>query len=129
MRRHRSAGGLALRAGVLPTPGVAWLVREQAASLGAVISASHNPFPDNGIKLFGADGFKLGDDEEDRVEALMSDESARPTGAGVGESRPLEAPPSATPHGPPEAAAADRGARRCACSSTAPTARRRRSRR
>jgi phosphoglucosamine mutase len=85
-----SAGGIALRAGVLPTPGVAWLVREQGASLGAVISASHNPFPDNGIKLFGADGFKLGDDEEDRVEALMSDESPRPTGAEVGESRWLE---------------------------------------
>ena len=85
-----SAGGIALRAGVLPTPGVAWLVREQGASLGAVISASHNPFPDNGIKLFGADGFKLGDDEEDRVEALMSDESTRPTGAEVGESRWLE---------------------------------------
>ena len=85
-----SAGGVALRAGVLPTPGVAWLVREQGASLGAVISASHNPFPDNGIKLFGADGFKLGDDEEDRVEALMDDRSARPTGAGVGESHRLE---------------------------------------
>ena len=84
-----SAGGLALRAGVLPTPGIAWLVREQGASLGAVISASHNPFPDNGIKLFGGDGFKLGDDEEDRVEALMSDAGARPTGAGVGESRRL----------------------------------------
>jgi phosphoglucosamine mutase len=82
-----SAGGLALRAGVLPTPGIAWLVHEQGASLGAVISASHNPFPDNGIKLFGGDGFKLGDEAEDRVEALMSDEGARPTGAGVGESR------------------------------------------
>ena len=45
-----AAGGLALRAGVLPTPGIAWLVREQGASLGAVISASHNAFPDNGIK-------------------------------------------------------------------------------
>ena len=56
-----AAGGLALRAGVLPTPAVAWLVREQGASLGVVISASHNPFPDNGIKLFGADGFKLED--------------------------------------------------------------------
>ena len=85
-----AAGGLALRAGVLPTPGIAWLVGEQGASLGAVISASHNPFPDNGIKLFGSDGFKLGDDAEDRVEALMSDERARPTGAGVGESRALE---------------------------------------
>jgi phosphoglucosamine mutase len=84
-----SAGGLALRAGVLPTPGIAWLVREQGASLGAVISASHNPFADNGIKLFGADGFKLGDDLEDRVEALMASSGPRPTGAGVGESRPL----------------------------------------
>jgi phosphoglucosamine mutase len=84
-----SAGGLALRAGVLPTPGIAWLVREQGASLGAVISASHNPFPDNGIKLFGGDGFKLGDHEENRVEALMSDHGPRPTGAGVGESRRL----------------------------------------
>ncbi len=51
---------LALRAGVLPTPGVAVLVRLHRADLGAVISASHNPFPDNGIKLFGPDGFKLG---------------------------------------------------------------------
>jgi phosphoglucosamine mutase len=85
-----AAGGLALRAGVLPTPGIAWLVREQGASLGVVISASHNPFGDNGIKLFGADGFKLGDEQEDRVEELMGDENARPTGAGVGESRPLE---------------------------------------
>jgi phosphoglucosamine mutase len=84
-----SAGGLALRAGVLTTPGIAWLVREQGASLGAVISASHNPFPDNGIKLFGGDGFKLGDDEENRVEALMGEQGSRPTGAGVGESRRL----------------------------------------
>jgi phosphoglucosamine mutase len=84
-----SAGGLALRAGVLPTPGIAWLVREHAASLGAVISASHNPFPDNGIKLFGSDGFKLGDEQEDRVEQLMGDDGPRPTGAGVGESRHL----------------------------------------
>jgi phosphoglucosamine mutase len=85
-----SAGGVALRAGVVPTPGVAWLVREQGASLGAVISASHNPFPDNGIKLFGADGFKLGDEEEDRVEALMGQTGPWPTGAGVGESRRLQ---------------------------------------
>jgi phosphoglucosamine mutase len=84
-----SAGGLALRAGVLPTPGIAWLVRECAASLGAVISASHNPFPDNGIKLFGSDGFKLGDEQEDRLEALMGGDQPRPTGAGVGESKPL----------------------------------------
>ncbi len=84
-----AAGGIALRAGVIPTPAVAWLVCEQGASLGAVISASHNPFPDNGIKLFGADGFKLEDEEENRVEALMDDHGPWPTGAGVGESRRL----------------------------------------
>ena len=84
-----AAGGVALRAGVIPTPAVAWLVREQGASLGAVISASHNPFPDNGIKLFGADGFKLEDEEENRVEALLDADGPWPTGAGVGESRRL----------------------------------------
>jgi phosphoglucosamine mutase len=85
-----SAGGVALRAGVLPTPGVAVLVREHRADLGAVLSASHNPFPDNGIKLFGPDGFKLADAEEDRIEALMATPFDAPTGAAVGESRPLE---------------------------------------
>ena len=84
-----SAGGVALRAGVLPTPGVALLVREQGASLGAVISASHNPFPDNGIKLFGPDGFKLLDADEDRIEALLGAPGELPTGAGVGDSRRL----------------------------------------
>src|SRR3954453_13241565 len=69
-----SAGGVALRAGVLPTPGVAVLVREHGADLGAVLSASHNPFPDNGLKLFGPDGFKLDDAEEDHVEALLAEE-------------------------------------------------------
>ncbi len=66
-----SAGGLAVRVGVLPTPGIATLVRLGHADLGAVISASHNPFPDNGIKLFGKDGFKLDDADEDRVVELM----------------------------------------------------------
>ncbi len=101
-----AAGGVALRAGVLPTPGVAWLVREQGASLGAVISASHNPFPDNGIKLFGADGFKLGDDEEDRVEALMGDASAAPDGRRRRRVAPSRRrAPSATRPGSPAAAA------------------------
>src|SRR3954453_15751287 len=85
-----SAGGIALRAGVLPTPGVAVLVREHRADIGAVLSASHNPFPDNGIKLFGPDGFKLADAEEDRIEALIATPFDAPTGAAVGESRPLE---------------------------------------
>jgi phosphoglucosamine mutase len=84
-----SAGGSPVRAGVLPTPGVALLVRELRAQLGAVVSASHNPFPDNGIKLFGADGYKLDDDQEDRVAALLEQPFAAPTGAGVGETRPL----------------------------------------
>ena len=82
-----SAGGLALRAGVLPTPGIAVLVRERGFACGVVVSASHNPFGDNGIKLFGADGFKLSDADEDRVEALMHSGDL-PTGAAVGESAP-----------------------------------------
>jgi phosphoglucosamine mutase len=79
-----SAGGTAVRAGVIPTPGVATLVRLGEADLGAVVSASHNPFPDNGIKLFGSDGFKLADADEDRVVELI-DEGELPTGAALGE--------------------------------------------
>ena len=82
-----------------------------ARGLGAVISASHNPFPDNGIKLFGADGFKLGDDEEDRVEALIGEAPTRrpapasasptastarrrvtPRGSSPGSATPIEVP-------------------------------------
>jgi phosphoglucosamine mutase len=84
-----SAGGLAVRAGVLPTPGIATLVRLGHADLGVVISASHNPFPDNGIKFFGGDGFKLGDADEDRVVELM-ESSEPPTGAALGESITLQ---------------------------------------
>ena len=84
-----SAGGVALRAGVVPTPTVAWLVRDRGADLGAVISASHNPYPDNGIKFFGGDGFKLTDAEEHRVEALLSEAFDPPTGYGVGTSEEL----------------------------------------
>jgi phosphoglucosamine mutase len=80
-----SAGGLAVRVGVLPTPGIATLVRLGHADLGVVISASHNPFPDNGIKLFGGDGFKLDDADEDRVVELM-DAGDLPTGSALGES-------------------------------------------
>jgi phosphoglucosamine mutase len=78
-----SAGGIAVRAGVLPTPGVATLVRLGEAHVGAVVSASHNPFPDNGIKLFGHDGFKLADAQEDRVVELIADGDL-PTGEGLG---------------------------------------------
>src|SRR5271154_5778219 len=58
--------------GPLPTPAVAMLTRSLRADLGVMISASHNPFEDNGIKLFGPDGFKLSDDTEAEIEALMA---------------------------------------------------------
>lgn len=67
-----SAGGTALLAGVIPTPGVALLVRELRADGGIVISASHNPPEYNGIKLFDAQGYKLPDEVEDRIEAFIA---------------------------------------------------------
>ncbi|MEW6581402.1 MAG: phosphoglucosamine mutase [Actinomycetota bacterium] len=79
-----SAGADVVLAGVLPTPAVAELVVETGAAAGAVISASHNPFPDNGIKLFGPDGFKLPDAEEAAIEAGLAGDGPRPVGAGVG---------------------------------------------
>ena len=57
--------------GPLPTPAIAMLTRSLRADLGVMISASHNPFEDNGIKLFGPDGFKLSDETEAQIEALM----------------------------------------------------------
>jgi phosphoglucosamine mutase len=66
-----AAGGDALLAGVLPTPAAPLLVRRHALHLAAVISASHNPYEDNGIKLFAADGFKLDDDTEHEIEAEL----------------------------------------------------------
>src|ERR1051326_2773126 len=62
--------------GPLPTPAVAMLTRSLRADLGVVISASHNPFEDNGIKLFGPDGYKLSDDVEIAIEAKMQARSA-----------------------------------------------------
>ena len=62
-----SAGGDAVSVGVVPTPGVAFLTAHSTAAAGVMLSASHNPVGDNGIKLFGPDGFKLSDDEEQRV--------------------------------------------------------------
>jgi phosphoglucosamine mutase len=76
-----SAGGLAVRAGVIPTPGVAVLTRGGEARLGCVISASHNPYQDNGIKFIGGDGRKLADDAEAAVEVLVGSAPAAPGGA------------------------------------------------
>ncbi len=64
-------GGEVLLVGPMPTPGIAFLTHSMRADAGVVISASHNPYPDNGIKFFGRDGFKLPDEVESRIEALM----------------------------------------------------------
>jgi phosphoglucosamine mutase len=79
-----SAGADVGLLGVLPTPAVAELVAASGAAAGAVISASHNPFPDNGIKLFGPDGFKLADAEEAAVEAALDDAGDRPEAGRLG---------------------------------------------
>jgi phosphoglucosamine mutase len=79
-----SAGADVLRLGVLPTPAVAYLVGELGADLGVMISASHNPMPDNGVKLFSSGGHKLPDAVEDEIEAGLAQPSVRPTGAAVG---------------------------------------------
>jgi phosphoglucosamine mutase len=70
-----AAGGDALLGGVLPTPAAPLLLKRHALQLAVVISASHNPYEDNGIKLFGPDGFKLDDDTEHAIEAELSDTS------------------------------------------------------
>lgn len=80
-----SQGVDALRVGVLPTPAVAYLTGAYDADFGVMISASHNPMPDNGIKIFGAGGQKLDDDTEDQIENLVaSGPGLRPVGAGIG---------------------------------------------
>jgi phosphoglucosamine mutase len=82
-----SAGGDALIAGVLPTPAAPLLVRRHGLSMAAVISASHNPYEDNGIKFFGADGFKLDDDTEHEIEAALAEPA--PAGLDIGRVHPL----------------------------------------
>ncbi|PAE27785.1 phosphoglucosamine mutase [Paenibacillus sp. 7884-2] len=81
-----SIGAEVMRLGVISTPGVAYLTKATSAQAGVMISASHNPVEDNGIKFFGPDGFKLTDEQEAEIEKLMDTEDTlpRPTGAGVG---------------------------------------------
>lgn len=79
-----SAGFDVLDVGIIPTPGVAYLTSVLNVEMGAVISASHNPMPDNGIKFFARGGFKLPDAREDEIESIMGSDWQRPTGAGVG---------------------------------------------
>ncbi|MEU8822184.1 phosphoglucosamine mutase [Streptomyces sp. NPDC048636] len=90
-----SAGVDVLRVGVLPTPAVAHLTGALDADLGVMLSASHNPMPDNGIKFFARGGRKLADELEDRIEATYRAHASgepwdRPTGAGVGRVRDYE---------------------------------------
>jgi phosphoglucosamine mutase len=82
-----AAGGEVLLGGVLPTPAAPMLIAKYGFDLAAVISASHNPYRDNGIKFFGSDGFKLGDDTEAAIERRL-DEPA-PTGGSIGRVRAL----------------------------------------
>ena len=76
--------------GPMPTPAVALLTREMRADLGVMISASHNPFDDNGIKLFGPDGFKLSDADELAIEQAMSEAPVLAKGSAVGRARRID---------------------------------------
>ncbi|HJR88555.1 MAG TPA: phosphoglucosamine mutase [Aeromicrobium sp.] len=87
-----AAGVDAKRIGVAPTPEAAFLTEAWDADFGVMISASHNPMPDNGIKFFGRGGQKLDDASEDEIEGLLGRRETRPTGAEVG--RVLDAPAS-----------------------------------
>ncbi|RBP88054.1 phosphoglucosamine mutase [Cytobacillus firmus] len=83
-----SIGAEVMRLGVISTPGVAYLTKALGAEAGVMISASHNPVEDNGIKFFGPDGFKLSDDQEAEIEQLMDmaeDQLPRPVGGSLGQ--------------------------------------------
>jgi phosphoglucosamine mutase len=85
-----SAGVDVVDAGVLPTPAIAFLTAESEADLGVMLSASHNPMPDNGIKFFARGGHKLADELEDAIEHRIGEDWQRPTGDAVGRVRPYD---------------------------------------
>ena len=88
-----SMGVNVLQVGPIPTPGLAFLTVDMRCDAGAMITASHNPFEDNGVKFFSRDGFKLPDDAEARIEALMDSpelESRRALGADIGSARRID---------------------------------------
>jgi phosphoglucosamine mutase len=85
-----SVGMDVILTGPLPTPAIALLTREMRADLGVMISASHNAFPDNGIKLFGPDGLKLSDEDEEAIERLMGSRIPLAEGKDVGRARRIE---------------------------------------
>ncbi len=82
-----SSGVDVLDAGVIPTPATAFLVADRDADFGVMVSASHNPAPDNGIKIFARGGTKLPDIVEERIERALEGDRLQPTGAGVGRIR------------------------------------------
>jgi phosphoglucosamine mutase len=84
-----SAGANVILTGPLPTPGIAFLTRDMRADAGVVISASHNPFDDNGIKFFNRDGFKLPDEVEAEIERIMEEENGEPC-VEVGRAKRIE---------------------------------------
>ena len=85
-----SVGMDVVQVGPMPTPAVALLTRSMRADLGVMISASHNPYFDNGIKLFGPDGFKLSDEDELTIEAYLDEESALAPAADIGRAKRFE---------------------------------------
>ncbi|MEJ2579559.1 MAG: phosphoglucosamine mutase [Kineosporiaceae bacterium] len=87
-----SAGVDVEDAGVLPTPAIAGLVAETGADIGVMLSASHNPMPDNGIKFFAKGGHKLPDEVEDQIERRIGEQWRRPVGDGVGRVRRMPQP-------------------------------------
>src|SRR3954449_1857685 len=91
-----AAGGEALIGGVLPTPGAPLLPRRHGLALGVVLSASHNPFQDNGIKFFGGDGFKLTDETEHEIERILEAAHVEAGEPGTGAEDPA-APGHPTP--------------------------------
>jgi len=88
-----SMGGYPYLVGVLPTPGIAFITQSMRADAGIVISASHNPFQDNGLKIFGGNGFKLTDEEEDNIEHLILNKKLAdllPTASGMGKAARMD---------------------------------------
>jgi len=88
-----SMGGYPYLVGVLPTPGIAFITQSMRADAGIVISASHNPYQDNGLKIFGGNGFKLTDEEEDHIEDLILNNrlvELLPTAEGMGKAFRIE---------------------------------------
>ena len=85
-----SVGMDVVQVGPMPTPAVALLTRSMRADLGVMISASHNPYHDNGIKLFGPDGFKLSDEDEFKIEAYLEEETILAPAADIGRAKRFE---------------------------------------